>query len=130
MRRCRLQQVEPRAYKAALITGVEVYVHHYKKSDSASELFNEKRSSGEYVIQFSSPAVDISVTGAELTDSGVNYAKIKVTASEETDVVITGYTYDDNTNLAGSVYLEQLPAAAKQNIKTVNAMHRIKVVMH
>lgn len=105
--------------QSTLITGVEVYVHHYTKSDSSSELFNEKRAPGEYVIQFSSPAANVSVSGADITDSGVNYAKIKVTASAETDVIITGYTYDDNTNLAGSVYLEQLPAAAKQNIKTV-----------
>ena len=84
-----------------------------------SELFSERRSAGEYTIQFSSPALNLSVTGATLNESGINYAKITVTASEETDVIITGYTYDDSTNLAASVSLDKLPAGAKRNTKTV-----------
>lgn len=104
---------------STLVTDVEIYTHHYAKSMEKSELFSERRSAGEYTIQFSSPALNLSVTGATLNESGINYAKITVTASEETDVIITGYTYDDSTNLAASVSLDKLPAGAKRNTKTV-----------
>lgn len=105
--------------RSTLVTDVEIYTHHYAKSMEKSELFSERRSAGEYTIQFSSPASNLSVTGATLNESGINYAKITVTASEETDVIITGYTYDDSTNLAASVSLDKLPAGAKRNTKTV-----------
>ncbi len=104
--------------QSTLVTDVEIYTHHYTKSDSVTELFNEKRTAGEYTIQFSSPATDLSVTGAEISESGVNYAKVTVTVFEESNVVITGYTYDDNTSLSASMRLEKLPVGAKRNTKT------------
>lgn len=101
----------------SLVTGVEVYIHNYALSDSATELFRETRQPGTYTIQFSSPAASLAVSGASLLESGVNYARVKVTAAGT--VTITGTTYEDTTSLAGSVYAESLPANAVRNVRTV-----------
>lgn len=101
----------------ALVTGVEVYTHNYALGDTAGELFKETRQPGDYLIQFSSPSAELSATGATITESGVNYARITVSSAGE--VVISGKTYEDTQSLAGSVYMENLPANAKPNIKTV-----------
>lgn len=101
----------------ALVTGVEVYTHNYALGNTTGELFREERQAGEYLVQFSSPAANLSASGAAITQSGVNYARILVAAAGE--VTISGCTYEDTQSLAGSVYMEQLPANAKVNIKTV-----------
>lgn len=101
----------------ALVTGVEVYTHNYALGDTAGELFKETRQPGDYLIQFSSPSAELSASGATITESGVNYARIHVTNAGE--VTISGQTYEDTQSLAGSVYMENLPANAKPNIKTV-----------
>lgn len=104
--------------QSALVTGVEVFVHNYALSDSQTELFKENREIGEYTVQFSSPASGISISGAKILESGVNHAKINVIAAGE--VILSGYTYEDTSSLAGSVYMEKLPANAKPNVKTVS----------
>lgn len=101
----------------ALVTGVEVFIHHYALDDTISELFSETRQPGDYLIQFSRPASSLSVSGATVDASGVNYAKIHV-ASAGT-VTITGRVYEETQILAGSVHTENLPANAKINVKTV-----------
>ena len=101
----------------ALVTGVEVYTHNYALGDTAGELFKESRQPGEYLIQFSSPASDLSASGATITKSGVNYARIKVTSAGT--VTISGKTYEDTQSLSGSVYMKDLPANAKPNIVSV-----------
>lgn len=101
----------------ALVTGVEVYTHNYALSDTAGELFKESRQPGEYLIQFSSPASGLSASGATITKSGVNYARIKVTSAGT--VTISGKTYEDTQSLSGSVYMKNLPANAKPNIVSV-----------
>lgn len=101
----------------ALVTGVEVYTHNYALSDTAGELFKESRQPGEYLIQFSSPASGLSASGATITKSGVNYARIKVTSAGT--VTISGKTYEDTQSLSGSVYMQNLPANAKPNIVSV-----------
>lgn len=100
-----------------LITGVEVYTHNYALGDTDGELFREQRQPGDYLIQFSSPAANLSASGATITESGINYARIHVTDAGE--VTISGRTYEDTQSLAGSVYMENLPANAKPNVKSV-----------
>ena len=101
----------------ALVTGVEVFTHNYALGDTAGELFKETRQPGEYLIQFSSPSANLSATNATITESGVNYARITVSTAGE--VVISGRTYEDTQSLAGSVYMENLPANAKPNVQSV-----------
>nr|WP_325305649.1 hypothetical protein [uncultured Dysosmobacter sp.] len=100
-----------------LVTGVEVFKHNYALGDTDGELFKETRQPGDYLIQFSSPSANLSATGATITESGVNYARITVATAGE--VVISGRTYEDTQSLAGSVYMEHLPANAKPNVKAV-----------
>lgn len=100
-----------------LVTGVEVYVHHYALQENESELFRETRQAGEYLIQFSSPAAELSASGAEILKSGINYARIAV--QTEREVTLTGRTYEDTQTLSGSVYRENLPANGKENVKTI-----------
>lgn len=102
-----------------LITGVEVYVHSYTRSDSATKLLDEPCKAGTRLVKFTSPAAGLSCTGAVIAESGVNYAKLTVAAAGA--VVLTGYTYTDSTSLAGSVYMEDLPANAKINVKVLDA---------
>lgn len=100
-----------------LVTGVEVYIHHYALQENESELFRETRQAGEYLIQFSSPAAELSASGAEILESGVNYARIAVQTKRE--VTLTGRTYEDTQTLSGSVYRENLPANGKENVKQI-----------
>lgn len=101
----------------ALVTGVEVFTHNYALGDRAGELFKENRQPGDYLIQFSTPASGLSITGGSITDSGVNYARIHVPSAGE--VVISGTSYEDTQSLSGSVYMQNLPANAKPNIISV-----------
>ena len=48
----------------------------------------------------------------------MNYARIHVTSAGE--VIISGTSYEDTQSLAGSVYMESLPANAKVNVVTVS----------
>lgn len=100
-----------------LVTGVEVFTHNYALGDTDGELFREQRQPGDYLIQFSGPSANLSATGATITDSGVNYARITVTAADE--VIIFGRTYEDTKSLAGSVYMDNLPANSKPNVISV-----------
>lgn len=102
----------------ALVTGVEIYTHNYALGNNTGEVFKELRQPGDYIIKFSRPAANLSITGAAITESGINYAKIHVTSAGT--VTITGRTYEDSTELAGSVYADSLPANAKVNIKTLD----------
>lgn len=102
---------------AALVTGVEVYSHCYTKAKEDTELLSETRTVGEYLIKFSKPATDISVSGAVLLESGINYVRLRVDSAGT--VTITGRCYEDNTVLTGAVYMEELPANAKANVKNI-----------
>ena len=100
-----------------LVTGVEVYVHHYSLSDESSELFSEECQVGDRLVKFSSPAAELSCTGATIADKGVNWARL--TVSEAGTVTLTGKTYEDQTSLGGSVTMPDLPANSKANVMTV-----------
>lgn len=100
-----------------LVTGVEVYTHHYALQSEQSELFREVKPAGEHLIRFSSPAADLSISGGVIMESGVNYARIGVTSKQE--VLLVGYAYEDTQTLSGSVYRESLPANGKENVKQI-----------
>lgn len=68
-------------------------------------------------VKFSTPAANLSCSGATITESGVNYAKLKVTTAGT--VTLTGTTYEDQVSLGGSVYVASMPAGGKANVKTV-----------
>lgn len=102
----------------ALVTGIEVTTHKYAASADTSNAFEGTLSAGTHLVTFSEPYSSISVSGAIITESGANYAR--VTVQTKGTVVITGKRYDDSTGIVG-IYASELPANAKPNILSVDS---------
>lgn len=98
------------------VSGVEVYVHDYSLGDNSIELFSGDCQVGERLVKFSSPATELSCSGATIVESGVNYARLNVSTART--VTLTGTTYEDQISLGGSVYAARMPAGARANVKT------------
>lgn len=99
------------------VSGVEIYTHNYTVAADAQELFKADCTAGEQFVTFSGPAAGLACTGAEIIDSGINFAKLRVAQAGE--VRLTGRMYDDQLSLGGSVYAEVMPAAARANVKVI-----------
>lgn len=80
-----------------LVTGVEITAHNYLSVSTSVSLFNGSLDVGSYEIDFAQPVHDLSITGATITSSGVNYAVINVTSPGT--VVLSGQSYIDTTQL-------------------------------
>lgn len=106
-----------RQTQRSFVSGVEIYTHNYTLSSNTTELFKATCKVGAETVKFSTPAASLSCSGATITESGVNYAKLKVTTAGT--VTLTGTTYEDQVNLGGSVYVTNMPAGGKANVKTV-----------
>jgi hypothetical protein len=96
-----------------LVTGVTITTHDYIPGDESKELYNGTLAAGQHEITFDEPIHDLSVSGATITESGVNYAILTV-ASTGT-VVLTGQTYID-TQRAITIINETLDETVKPNI--------------
>ena len=80
-----------------LITAVAVTAHRYLPGESTEELYRDTLVPGTYRVTFNAPAVvgSLTVTGAELTESGVNLCTL--TVAEAGEVCVTGRKYADST---------------------------------
>lgn len=80
-----------------LITAVAVTAHRYLPGESTEELYRDTLDPGTYRVTFNAPAVvgSLTVTGAELTESGVNLCTL--TVAEASEVCVTGRKYADST---------------------------------
>lgn len=80
-----------------LITAVAVTAHRYLPGESTEELYRDTLDPGTYRVTFNAPAVvgSLTVTGAELTESGVNLCTL--TVAEAGEVCVTGRKYADST---------------------------------
>ena len=101
----------------SLVTGIEIFTHHYHLSNQATEILQEQMDPGEHLIEFSQPTTNLSISGATILKQGINFVRISVASA--TMVTISGYCYEDSTKLSGSVYLENLPANARANVKQI-----------
>ena len=99
------------------VTGVEVVEHSYGVGTQTENLFEGILPAGENFVKFNDPASSISVSGATLKKSDVNYAI--VTVPSEQKVTVTGRKYIDNQKVVG-VYIGNLPAGQTQKILTVD----------
>lgn len=99
-----------------LVTGVNVTGHSYKLNTVEETLYQSSLSKGEYSIMFDEPVAVTQISGGTITESGVNWCTVSV--SSEGEIVISGYKYTDNTNIA-RVRLKELPAGEKENILTL-----------
>jgi hypothetical protein len=99
-----------------MVTGVEVTVHNYIASTDSQQLYNGALNAGSYTITFDAPMHDLSVTGAAIAASGVNYAVLNVTTAGT--VTLTGLTYTDTAQVKG-IYTSGLDASVKPNVLKV-----------
>jgi hypothetical protein len=76
-----------------IVAIVEVTAHSMVASDEGIELFSGTLAAGTYTILFSQPAHTLSISGATISSSGVNYAVIAVAAPGA--VVLQGQSYID-----------------------------------
>lgn len=101
-----------------LITAVAVTAHRYLPGEATEELYRDTLDPGIYRVTFNAPAVvdSLTVTGAELTESGVNLCTLKVAKAGE--VCVTGRKYTDSTVVLRRT-AANLPPNAQDNELTV-----------
>lgn len=101
-----------------LVTGVEVTAHKYIAVDEVVELLNDNLSTGTYEVTFNEPVHSLSIIGATITSSGVNYARINVISAG--NVILTGKKYTDSKQIYGA-YNTNLAIGEKANVLTVES---------
>lgn len=101
-----------------LITAVAVTAHRYLPGETTEELYRDTLDPGIYRVTFNAPAVvdSLTVTGAELTESGVNLCTLTVAKAGE--VCVTGRKYTDSTVVMRRT-AANLPPNAQDNELTV-----------
>lgn len=101
-----------------LITAVAVTAHRYLPGEPTEELYRDTLDPGIYRVTFNAPAVvdSLTVTGAELTESGVNLCTLTVAKAGE--VCVTGRKYTDSTVVLRRT-AANLPPNAQDNELTV-----------
>lgn len=101
-----------------LITAVAVTAHRYLPGETIEELYRDTLDPGIYRVTFNAPAVvdSLTVTGAELTESGVNLCTLTVAKAGE--VCVTGRKYTDSTVVLRRT-AANLPPNAQDNELTV-----------
>lgn len=101
-----------------LITAVAVTAHRYLPGEATEELYRDTLDPGIYRVTFNAPAVvdSLIVTGAELTESGVNLCTLTVAKAGE--VCVTGRKYTDSTVVLRRT-AANLPPNAQDNELTV-----------
>jgi hypothetical protein len=97
----------------SLVTGVDVTAHNYIVGTSTEKVYDGTLTVGTHQIVFDRPMTGLSITGATLTVSDVNYATVEV-ATEGT-VTLIGYPYIDTLRIY-SMRDTTLSALARQNI--------------
>jgi hypothetical protein len=88
----------------AQVTGVEVVMHDIVIGEGTKKLFEGTLDVGEYEIEFNQPMHSLTITGATITESGANYAKLNVVTAGE--VTLSGSVYVDTTSTY-SIYLPE-----------------------
>ena len=101
-----------------LITAVAVTAHRYLPGEATEELYRDTLDPGIYRVTFNAPAVvdSLTVTGAELTESGVNLCTLTVAKAGE--VCVAGRKYTDSTVVLRRT-AANLPPNAQDNELTV-----------
>jgi len=101
-----------------LITDVVVTAHNYMKSMELSQAYKAVVDVGVYEASFNVPYCDFMGTNCTILEYGYFYVRFEV--SEESEVIIDGYKYDDFTTTFVES-LKELPAGTYRNEKIANA---------
>lgn len=83
----------------ALVTAVSVTAHRYIPGEASEELYKDTLEPGTYRVTFDAPAVadSLAVSGAELSERGVNHCTL--TVSKAAEVCVTGRKYSDSATV-------------------------------
>lgn len=96
-----------------LVTGINVTAHNYIPGGESQVIASGQYETGIHEIIFTDPMHALSVSGATIIDSGVNYAILAVTISGT--VTLTGLKYID-TIAVTNINLSGLPANTTPNV--------------
>lgn len=104
-----------------LITAVAVTAHRYLPGESTEELYRDTLDPGTYRVTFNAPAIvdSLTVTGAELTESGVNLCTLTVAKAGE--VCVTGRKYTDSTVVLRRTAANLAPNAQDNELTVTDA---------
>lgn len=97
-----------------LITEIDLTTHNYVLSDESKEVHKGDYEAGTYIITFSNPCTNLSITGGTILSSDVNYAQVKV--DKEGEIVINGQEYEDRTFVKKYSEITRLPSATEVNV--------------
>ena len=105
-----------------IVTEVSITAHNYVKNTELEEVYKGTLSIGDNRVLFDKPVSDISCTGGTIKKYNCNYAIINCTV--ETEVIITGHKYIDNTQEI-SVELENINDSNKSNTLKIESAYFI-----
>jgi hypothetical protein len=105
-----------------IVTEVDITAHTYIKSSELEEVYKGTLSAGDNRILFDNPVCNISCTGGTLKEYNCNYAIIN--CKTETEIVINGYKYEDNTQEI-SVEIEDIGSSNKSNTLKIESAYFI-----
>ncbi len=90
-----IQMMKSTAELKPSVTAIELTAHAYTEGTESETIFDGTLASGRTEIKFSKPFHSLTVEGATLAESGVNYAIIEASAPD-TPVVVSGLGYTDS----------------------------------
>ncbi len=100
-----------------LVTGARVTAHNYQPCGESQVIVSGDYAAGLHEISFSEPMHALSVTGATIIESGVNYAIIAVATPGL--VTLSGLKYTDTTAVA-TVTTPGLGASVRPNVLVID----------
>lgn len=97
------------------ISDISITTHKYVKESTSSTIFEGNLNPGINEIEFTSPTTELTVNGATIIDSGLNFVRLNV--PEYQNVLITGKIYND----AKVVYNKSYDGLKNNTLKIANA---------
>lgn len=115
----------PTIKQNALVNSVAVTSYEFSAASGSTQLYADELAVGTYEITFNRPATGLTVSGATIVKSGINYAKITVAAAGT--VTITGHLYESQTSVytyeADGVTAANRAQKAVSNVFLVSSMN-------
>lgn len=111
------QQANTRLALRSQVTAVQVAAHNYVAGTETISLLDDTLAAGTHEITFNRPAHSLSVSGATIEESGVNYAILSVVTPGA--VTLDGDAYID-TQARVEVVTPELPAGVRPNVLVID----------
>ena len=97
------------------ISDISITTHRYVKETEASTIFEGNLNAGINEIEFTNPTTELTVNGATVVDSGLNFVRVNVPSYQ--NVVIRGKIYNDSK----VVYNKSYDGLKNNTLKISNA---------